>query len=305
MTGAVLAILVIGACGLVAISVRGRPVTALRRPEDRLVALPQGTTRSIWSGPEGGPVVIAVHGLTTPSEVFAPLADRLADQGVRMLRYDLFGRGGSDPSTDAETAAFFVRQLSDLLDAEGVDGPICLLGYSMGGAIAAVFAARYPDRVSRLVLLAPAGMSIDLSPFWRRARDLGIGGDLLVALWGKRALRGQIDPAGPIAQVQYAQAERRDFPRSVLSSLRGALSISLEAVHRRIAGLGIPVLAIWGGLDRTIPGTALGRLAHWNKRATHETFDDADHALPVTHADRIAALLARELQRPDPVQDHR
>ena len=305
MIVAALAVLLIGSCCLVALSVRGRPVTALRRPEDRLVALPQGTTRAIWSGPEAGPVVIAVHGLTTPSEVFAPLADRLADRGVRVLRYDLYGRGGSDPSSEAETAAFFVRQLSDLLDAEGVAGPICLLGYSMGGAIAAVFAARYPDRVSRLVLLAPAGMSIDLVPFWRRARDLGIAGDILVALWGKRALRGQIDPAGPLAQVQFAQAERRDFPRSVLSSLRGALSISLEAVHRRIAGLGIPVLAIWGGLDRTIPATALGKLAHWNLRATHETLADADHALPVTHADRIADLLSRELQGPDPAQHRR
>ena len=291
------ALAMLGVAGAIAAAVlkRGRPVAAYRAPGDRLVDLPQGATHAVWSGPADGPVVVAIHGLTTPSEVFEPIAERLATRGIRVLRYDLYGRGRSDSAREPETAAFFARQLSDLLEAERIRTPVTVLGYSMGGVIGTVFAARRPDRVSRLVLLAPAGMAIALHPFWRRARDWGVIGDAMVALFGERVLRAQVDTDGRLARVQLAQARRRDFPRSVLSSLRGALSPSLEPVHRRIAEAGIPVLAIWGARDRTIPDKALGRLAHWNRRARHETLDDADHALPSTHPDQIAELILREM----------
>lgn len=55
--------------------------------------LSRGVTHYQWLGPEGGPLVVCVHGLTTPSFVWEGIAPRLAEAGYRVLTYDLYGRG--------------------------------------------------------------------------------------------------------------------------------------------------------------------------------------------------------------------
>jgi len=59
------------------------------------VDLPRGKTHYQWHGPEGGPVIVCIHGLTTPSFVFGPIAAHLAGRGYRVLTYDHYGRGYS------------------------------------------------------------------------------------------------------------------------------------------------------------------------------------------------------------------
>ena len=100
--------------------------------------LSQGRTHYKWHGPSDGPVVVLVHGLTTPSYVWTALLPGLTGAGYRVLRYDLYGRGFSDRPKGAQTGAFFVRQLQDLLQDQGVDGPVPVVGYSMGGSIALI-----------------------------------------------------------------------------------------------------------------------------------------------------------------------
>jgi pimeloyl-ACP methyl ester carboxylesterase len=65
-------------------------------------------------------------------------------KGHRVLTYDLYGRGYSDRPGGEQDARFFIRQLEDLLEHQGVTQPVTLLGYSMGGAIGAAFAAKHP-----------------------------------------------------------------------------------------------------------------------------------------------------------------
>ena len=103
----------------------------------RIARLSQGATHYTWTGPENGPVAVCVHGLTTPLQAWDGIAARLAEAGYRVLAYDLYGRGYSDRPGGTQDSAFFLRQLDDLLADQGIAGDITLLGYSMGGAIAA------------------------------------------------------------------------------------------------------------------------------------------------------------------------
>ncbi|GGD36709.1 alpha/beta fold hydrolase [Sinisalibacter lacisalsi] len=260
--------------------------------------LSAGNTHYQWHGPRSTRVLVLVHGVSSPSWVFAGLIRGLLAMRYRVLSYDLYGRGFSDRPRDSQTLEFHARQLGELLDALGVQVPVTLMGYSMGGAIAATFAADEPDRVDRLILLAPAGVSYTPGRLRTMARD---GGRLGSWLWGllggwqlKRAARA--DAANPSVIDDLPRRIRREIRRrgylaAILSSERHALDRSLKAVHREIGAMYIPTLAIWGEKDAVIPVASLGAFAAWNRQARQEVIDGAGHALPHTHPKQVLSAI--------------
>jgi len=111
----------------------------------------------------GGRLVVLVHGFAGCHLDLFPLAKELVEkQGQRVLRFDLFGRGWSSapfhPCTEI-IPELFAGQLAELL-FHLQETEIDLLGYSMGGGIAACFASRFgKERVASLTFVAPAGLS--------------------------------------------------------------------------------------------------------------------------------------------------
>ncbi|MEP3442754.1 MAG: alpha/beta hydrolase [Sulfitobacter sp.] len=272
----------------------------------KFAELPKGVTHYHQSGPVDGPLIVCVHGLTTPSFVWAPLAKGLAGMGFRILVYDLYGRGYSDRPKGAQTKAFFTDQLEDLLEHLKIEAPFHMIGYSMGAAIAAGFAAAHPGRVRRLVLLAPAGMHLSTTPLVRFIRDRGLlGAWLMLAAYPfqmRRGIqtettRGQATPL--IAEGQRAQLDYRGFVPAVLSSLRGILRRPMESEHLSLRRTKLPLLALWGAEDAVIPASAMGQLAVWNRDALHEVIEDAGHGLPYSHADRLLPHIAAFLPAPE------
>nr|WP_196780482.1 alpha/beta hydrolase [Roseovarius gahaiensis] len=285
---------------------RARPTVAKARPDapGQVAHLPRGDTHYQWTGPQDGPMAVCIHGLTTPSFVWGPIAKGLAGQGFRVLSYDLYGRGYSARPRGAQDAAFFVAQLEDLLDALGVDQPVTLLGYSMGGAIAAAFAAKHIQRIRQLVLLAPAGMGHDLGPVARLVVNHNrLGQWLFMAFYARSyraALEAERDTASSIpdaVDLQLAELELRGFRPAVLSSLRGVLDEDMQPAHHAIAAAGLPVLAIWAREDEVIPIAGLGKLAEWNRAARQEVIEGAGHAVAYTHDAAVLELLRTQLIR--------
>ena len=70
----------------------------------------------------------------------------------RFIRYDERGSGMSDWRTGSLSFERWVQDLEAVVEAAGVREPVALLGISQGAAICAAYAARHPERVSRLVL---------------------------------------------------------------------------------------------------------------------------------------------------------
>ncbi|WP_415919148.1 alpha/beta fold hydrolase [Tateyamaria sp. SN6-1] len=286
--------------GLIAVPLT---VEAMRTPmsEDRqkagpgkLALLSQGTTHYEWMGPERGPVAVCVHGLTTPSFVWRGMARGLALMGFRVLVYDLYGRGYSETVLGRQDAAFFVTQYNDLLMHENVTDPVTLLGYSMGGAIAAHIAASQPQRIKQLVLLAPAGMQELATGKLKATRDLPVIGDwLFLAVYPfllRKGIKAEENMPGSvenIADLQRAETDRRGYFPAVLSSLRGVLRHPAEAEHRAIAAAGIPTLAVWGAQDDVIALSCKDVLGQWNPGALQSVIDDAGHGLTYTHTDQV------------------
>ncbi|MCI4327144.1 MAG: lysophospholipase [Thermoplasmata archaeon] len=120
-----------------------------------------GPRGRLWI-PSGEPTAVAllVHGLKDHSGRYAGLAAALTDSGVAVIAFDLRGHGRS--GGDRAWVRNFREYGSDLdVELQTVrsrypDPPLVLFGHSLGGAIAARYALDHPERVSSLVLSAPA-----------------------------------------------------------------------------------------------------------------------------------------------------
>ena len=267
--------------------------------------LSQGVTHYHMTGPSDGPLVVCVHGLTTPSFVWSQLTKRMIDDGLRVLVYDLYGRGYSDRPDGPNDKKRFNQQLDDLLVHLDIEEPFFMIGYSMGGAIASGFAATYPARVRKLVLLATASITLHQTPLLRVIRERGIFGTwLMLAAFPKQIRKGiraenETGQAPPeIIEGQKAQLAYKGFVPAVLASIRGILATPMEGEHLTLHRAGLPILAIWGGEDTVIPESAMGQLAAWNRDVIHEVIDDAGHGLPYTHTDEAYAYIGSFLPAP-------
>ncbi len=102
-----------------------------------------------------GPELILLHGLLGTASTWEPVTPRLAQEST-VYAVDALGIGESErvPGIDARLEAQAARVVS-FMDASGIRSAD-FLATSHGGAVALTIAAKYPDRVERLVLHAPA-----------------------------------------------------------------------------------------------------------------------------------------------------
>ena len=275
------------------------PMTKARqnRAPGQMAGLSQGATHYNWSGPEGGPVAICIHGLSTPSYVFAATERHLASQGYRVLTYDLYGRGYSDRPKGAQTLDFFLKQFRDLLQHQNVGGPLVLIGFSMGAQIAVAFASEEGPRVRDLVLVAPGGLDVDAQKGFDPWTAPWIGG-WLTRLAGGWKLRQELIEHKVTATVipdledrQSAETRTRGYLPALLSSRRYILRTSAAEDIRHLHHIGTRMLAIWGTLDLVVPSTLMGRVAELHPDAHHVQISGAAHSMLQTHPSQVAEAL--------------
>lgn len=226
------------------------------------IDLPCGFTHYELTG-EGTPCVL-VHGYATPYFIYDKLFQTLVDNGYRVLRYDLLGRGLSERVDEVYSAELFARQLFQLTNAIFPDTPFHLFGTSMGGTVTATFCASHPGRAMSVTWLAPAGMDTFRPPFYMKLANIrGIGGVVFNAIGEKTLLTKCASEATHVLQDEIDEFMRKfayalqykGFVRCTLSSLRHTILATEKATqaYAATAAQGIPLLCIWGEQDRTMP----------------------------------------------------
>ncbi|WP_205693540.1 alpha/beta hydrolase, partial [Cellulomonas sp. IC4_254] len=100
----------------------------------------------------GSPVVVLEAGSGETSIGWDAVADALAEH-TTVVAYDRAGYAWSDPSPEPRTGDAVVRDLHAALDGAGLPGPYVLVGHSMGGLFARLYAHRHPGDVGGLVLV--------------------------------------------------------------------------------------------------------------------------------------------------------
>jgi pimeloyl-ACP methyl ester carboxylesterase len=222
------------------------------------IRLPQGRVHYELTGPDNVPQVVLIPGFSIPYYLWDPTFKALSRAGLRVLRFDLFGRGYSDRPRACYDLPFFARQLSDLLYALQIHQPLHLVGVSMGGPICLQFAVDHPKDVKSVSLIDPAGFPPP--DLYDRRFNFPLIGELLFAFQSRRkVLEGlEIDLFRPERFPEYVeqylpQLRLHGSNAALLSTLRCGVLDRKEELYRQFRQTGVPLQLFWGMQDRTFP----------------------------------------------------
>lgn len=213
-----------------------------------------------------GPAVVFVHGLSGSWMNWLENIPQLAVDH-RVIALDLPGFGRSPLPKSEITIGLFCDVLIALLHKLGLE-TASLVGNSMGGQISAKLAIEHPELIDRLVVVSPAGVTIDVARnpqvLWvlktfgwlysAGARTASLSSDpLSKSAPLRRALLSVVCRyperlPGPLVQRQIAGAGTAGFAPAVHAIGHCDLSDELERIT-------MPSLLIWGRNDRIIPSS--------------------------------------------------
>jgi pimeloyl-ACP methyl ester carboxylesterase len=208
------------------------------------------------TGPRDAPALILLHGFGSSLLTWEAWASALSDR-YRVIRYDQpgFGLTGPDPTGDYSDARG-MAVLAALMDRLGI-ARATLIGNSMGGKLAWMFAADYPSRVDRLVLISPDGYASPGFEYGRRAKVPAVV-RLLPYLLPGWLLRMNLAPAygDPAALTPETLARYRDM--MLVPGVRAAMISRMEQVELQppetlLHRIRAPTLLLWGERDALIP----------------------------------------------------
>ena len=146
-----------------------------------------------------GDWVVLVHGLITPQFAWHFLFDALVAEGYRVVSYDLYGHGESAMPELDYTFSLYLQQLGEVIQAFCDGQKIHLVGWSMGGALASLYAMKFGHQLRQMVLIAP-GIVISSAHFFKYILQHKAAPKMLSSL-GKQAFRRRLI-------AQFHQPER-------------------------------------------------------------------------------------------------
>jgi pimeloyl-ACP methyl ester carboxylesterase len=219
-------------------------------------------------GPRDDPVpIVLLHGTGSSLHTWEGWAAGLKDRR-RVITLDRpgFGLTGPNPTGDY-TMAYYVGFLDRFLNQLGVQ-KVVLAGNSSGGRMAWHFAATYPQRVTQLALLAPAGYPRTTPlPIGLRISMTPVLGPLVLHIAPPSAAESSVRGAYGDPGKVTPELVRRNTELASREGNRAALGSSLRQAHvdgdtARIRELRAPTLILWGSKDAVIPPDDGKRFIH-------------------------------------------
>ncbi|MBO0767098.1 MAG: alpha/beta fold hydrolase [Solirubrobacterales bacterium] len=257
----------------------------------------------------GDPLVL-LHGIATDSRIWTTVVPRLVRERA-VVTVDLPGFGASDPVGEGFELDRVAARVARGLAANGIHDGFDLVGHSLGGGVAIALAALMPNSVRRLMLVAPAGLrplppSVGTLLGTERVANLvSSGADAFLA--ARRSAAALADMAwGRRLLLALTAADGSDVPPAIA---RGMLEASLSArrtgpalatitttdLRPRLAATRMPLGAIWGEADLTVPIRALDDLMVARPDALVVRLADTGHVPMVERPDAFVRALERLL----------
>ena len=250
-------------------------------------------TRFLEAG-GGERVVVFLHGVNGHLEVFLRNVAAHAQAGLRVVALDLLGHGyTSKPGGDYEIDDY-LSHLSDFLDAMEIER-LSLAGTSLGGWIAARYAARTPGRVASLSLISSGGLT-SYGGVMERLRSRGDA-----AVSGREAVRERLafvikDPANIVDELVDARWEiyrrpdyRAALPRIMCLQDPGVRARNLLTVEE-LSRIRAPTLVLWTRDDPTASVEDGMRYANAIPGARFELFEASSHMPQLEEPERFDRL---------------
>jgi pimeloyl-ACP methyl ester carboxylesterase len=249
----------------------------------QFVKLPLGIVHYELVGPETAPTIVLVHGFSVPYYIWDPTFAALTQAGFRVLRYDLYGRGFSDRPEKDYNLDLYDSQLEELLPALNIQGPVDLVGLSMGGLIVASFANHYPDQVRSILLIDPEVAPVSIWQIF--PLNLPLVGEYLMTVYVAAVQLPKSQSADfyrpdkfPDWEAMFrVQLQYTGFKRAILSSIRLMPGMDATAEYGAVGKLKLPALLIWGREDKTVSAADIQQIEELIPGIEYHTIEEAGH----------------------------
>ncbi len=220
----------------------------------------------VKTGTKHRQTAILIHGWSSSWYAMYPLLE-LMHERYRCFAVDLPGYGNSPPFTEGQTSIERYADLIAGLIRQVSDGPVVLVGHSMGGMISLTVARNYPELVERMVLLCPTitgrlsrFINVFISPVTLMER-FGLGSYIVSAV--ENVFVGLTDTL--MRPVSFAERSRlredvylrlrADARRRGQGRTRAECFWAMRNhnMQNELKYIDTPALVIWGAEDNTVP----------------------------------------------------
>jgi pimeloyl-ACP methyl ester carboxylesterase len=270
---------------------------ALSGLTEKTIAVGPHTVHYLEGGSSDEPLVL-LHGIFAEKDHWVDFARPLTGR-YRVIAPDLpgFGESGRLPDQGYDYAAQTVR-LKELLDALGLRR-VHLAGNSMGGTLAALFAAAYPERVASVALIgAPHGIR---SPQPSRMDGLVDAGKTPLIAHNPAEFAQVMElvfAQPPFLPYPVLHATQQDALRNAASNVRlwNAQLKDRYLLDGRITYVQQPTLVLWGGQDQVFDASGAELLRQRLKNPQVELLPGVGHLPMMETPGAVAQKYAQFLE---------
>jgi pimeloyl-ACP methyl ester carboxylesterase len=234
----------------------------------------------------GATTALLIHGFLDDASVWDGLVDSLAGE-VAAVRYDLPGfgtRSGSVADACTTTLESLAVEAGDILTR--IDGPVVVVGQSLGTQVAELVAAQHADQVRGLVLLTPVPLGGTQLPDEVVAPFGALGGDRIA----QRRLRAELSP-----HLSEDQLDRLADAGAVVAADVTAHYVDVwnNGVRNAPAPstFGGPVLIIRGGADGFVTQQLIDAISPRFVEPDVSVVDKGGHWVHVEYPGSIATMI--------------
>lgn len=258
-------------------------------PKARELEIAGKRLRYLELGGAAGVAMVFLHGFGADLNSWMFNQPVLAD-ARRTIALDLPGHGGSTKEVGAGDLTTLTDVTGAALAALGIER-MHLIGHSMGGALAAALAARRPETVATLTLIAPAGLGPEINAgfiegFVRASRRKDTAEVLHMLVHDPSLVsRTMIEDVLRYKRLDGVTAALETIVRSWFSGGHQRVNIIAD-----VMSLESPVQVIWGRDDRIIPVQHADAVA---ARAQVHVLDQAGHLPHMEKTGEVNRLVRR------------
>ena len=219
----------------------------------RIVELAGGDLHYKDEGGRDDPVIVLLHGFTASQRWWDRVAPDLARRGLRVLRFDLLGHGGSEKPRDGYAPDEQARRIAAALEKLRVKHAT-VVGHSMGGTVASALVELKPRLVRKVAVIgtAPRDGFAEL-PFTGRMATWPVAGELVRRFAPDPLIKAGLDSAfADDVDVPDAFVDDLDgmtFSAYDKSTTEAGEFIEDKSNSERVAEADVPLLVIFGTAD--------------------------------------------------------
>lgn len=230
-------------------------------------------------GPTNGETLLMIHGFGANRDNWLRLARHFTDR-YRVIALDLPGFGDSSKPDASYDVATQTKRLHAFIDALKIDKPH-LIGNSMGGHIAALYAAHYPDQLSSVALVDNAGITSPRMSEMFQMIERGQPNPLVVRKpedFSRLMDFVFVSPPPLPDSLKRHFAEQSMANQAHYDMIFAQLREQYVPLEPELPKIEVPVLVLWGDKDRVLDVSSIEVMKPLLKKSTVIVMRDCGHA---------------------------